>query len=92
MVNKSFCAVANLRAPSTLKWRLNRLLPMETSMTKIYSGDKVVRDAATENHGKVHLGDYAPAFVRAGDKVVRDAATENQGKVHLGDYAPAFRR
>jgi hypothetical protein len=65
---------------------------METSMTKIYAGDKVVRDAATENQGKVHLGDFAPVFVRAGDKVVRDTATGNQDKVHLGDFAPAFHR
>jgi hypothetical protein len=59
-------------------------------MTKIKLGDKVIRDTATLNRGKVHLGDYAPVFVRAGDKVVRDAATVNQGKVHLGDYAPVF--
>jgi hypothetical protein len=57
----------------------------------IKSGDKVIRDGATVNEGKVHLGDYAPVFVRAGDKVVRDSATVNEGKVHLGDYAPAFR-
>ena len=57
----------------------------------IQMGDKVIRDSATVNQGKVHLGDYAPAFVRVGDKVIRDSATVNQGKVHLGDYAPAFR-
>ena len=61
-----------------------------TSRT-IQTGDKVIRDAATVNEGKVQLGDYAPAFVRAGDKVIRDAATVNEGKVQLGDYAPAFR-
>ncbi len=39
-------------------------------MTKIYAGDKVIRDAATVNQGNVHLGDYAPRLsVRAGDKV-----------------------
>jgi hypothetical protein len=59
-------------------------------MTKIKLGDKVVRDCATLNQGKVHLGDFAPVFVRAGDKVVRDAATINEGKVRLGDFAPVF--
>ena len=56
-------------------------------MTKIKLGDKAIRDAATVNQGKVHLGDDAPcsSAIRAGDKVVRDAATANQGKVHLGD-------
>ena len=61
-----------------------------TSRT-IQTGDKVVRDDTTVNPGKVHIGDYAPAFVRPGDKVVRDDATVNPGKVHIGDYAPAFR-
>jgi hypothetical protein len=59
-------------------------------MTKIELGDKVIRDHATLNQGKVHLGDFAPIFVRAGDKAVRDAATVNEGKVHLGDFAPVF--
>jgi hypothetical protein len=65
----------------------------ELSMTKIELGDKVIRDAATVNLGKVHLGDLAPAFarpIRAGDKVVRDTATANEGKVRLGDLAPVF--
>lgn len=59
-------------------------------MTRIQQGDKVDRDGATVDQGKVRLGDWAPAFVRAGDKVQRDAATEDQGKVRLGDWAPAF--
>ena len=59
-------------------------------MTKIHAGDKVIRDTAIVNQGKVQLGDLAPAFVRAGDKVVHDTATANQGKVRLGDLAPAF--
>ena len=29
-------------------------------MTKIKLGDKVVRDTATVNQGKVHIGDDAP--------------------------------
>jgi hypothetical protein len=65
----------------------------ELSMTKIKLGDKVIRDAATVSHGKVHLGDLSPAFVRpirAGDKVVRDTATANESKVRLGDLAPVF--
>ena len=40
-------------------------------MIKIKLGDKVIRDTATVNQGKVHLGDQAPVFrpaVRAGDK------------------------
>ena len=61
-------------------------------MSKISVGDKVVRDGATVDQGKVRLGDLAPAFARAGDKVVRDGATVDQGKVRLGDLAPAFRR
>ena len=58
-------------------------------MKKIASGDKVVRDAATANHGTVCIGDCAPVF-RAGDKVTRDAATANRGKVCMGDCAPVF--
>jgi len=61
----------------------------------IRSGDKVVRDAATKNSGKVKLGDAAPVFVRAiraGDKVARDTTTRNDGKVRLGDAAPVFSR
>jgi len=59
-------------------------------MTKIHAGDKVTRDTATVDQGKVRLGDEAPAFIRAGDKVIRDTATINQGKVRLGDEAPVF--
>jgi CRISPR/Cas system CMR subunit Cmr4 (Cas7 group RAMP superfamily) len=59
-------------------------------------GDKVERDAATGNQGKVRLGDAAPVFAPRrpvmGDKVERDAATGNQGKVRLGDAAPVFGR
>ena len=57
--------------------------------------DKVMRDAATRDQGKVRLGDCAPVFVRSirpGDKVSRDAATKDQGKVRLGDCAPVFVR
>ena len=62
-------------------------------MIKIMLGDKVIRDNATANQGKVRLGDEAPVFrpaIRAGDKAVRDTATVNQGKVRLGDEAPVF--
>ena len=59
-------------------------------------GDKVERDAATHNQGKVQLGEGAPVFtprtIRSGEKVVRDAATRNQGKVQLGEGAPVFGR
>lgn len=67
----------------------------EFTQKSIQSGDKVVRDAATKNAGKVLLGDAAPVFVRpirSGDKVTRDAATKNAGKVLLGDAAPIFAR
>src|SRR5215212_7959696 len=56
-------------------------------------------DQATQDDGKVRLGDMAPAFDsdRASSKptaeamkVTRDAATEDGGKVRLGDMAPAF--
>jgi hypothetical protein len=60
-------------------------------MTKIQSGDKVVRDVATRNLGTVCLGEGAPVFIKAGDKVVRDAATQNPGTVRLGEGAPIFR-
>jgi hypothetical protein len=62
-------------------------------MTKIELGDKIIRDAATVDQGKVRLGDWAPVFARptqAGDKVLRDTATVDQGKVRLGDWAPVF--
>jgi hypothetical protein len=61
-------------------------------------GEKVVRDAATHNPGKVQLGEgsapaFAPRAIRSGEKVVRDAATHNQGKVQLGEgSAPVFGR
>ena len=59
-------------------------------------GEKVVRDAATRNQGKVQLGEAPPRCSRrghrSGEKVVRDAATRNQGKVQLGDAAPVFGR
>jgi hypothetical protein len=70
-----------------------------TAMTKstqrpVRVGDKVVRDTATVDQGKVHLGDWAPVFgpkkIQVGDKVIRDTATVDQGKVHLGDWAPVF--
>ena len=68
---------------------------MRASVCPIRSGDKVTRDAATQDQGQVRLGDSAPVFVRsirAGDKVTRDAATQDQGQVRLGDSAPVFGR
>ena len=66
-----------------------------STLRPIRSGDKIVRDAATQNQGTVQLGDAAPVFVRpirAGDKVIRDTATQDQAKVRLGDAAPVFVR
>jgi len=66
-----------------------------SALRPVRAGDKVVRDAATQDQGKVRLGDNAPVFVRrirAGDKVIRDGATQDQGKVRLGDNAPVFMR
>lgn len=60
-------------------------------MTMIRLGDKVIRDAATTDQGKVRVGDEAPVFVRpirAGDKVQQ----QDQPRVHLGDEAPVFVR
>ena len=59
-------------------------------MTRI----KIARDTATENNGKVRLGEGAPVFgtIRPGDKIVRDTATQNNGKVRLGEGAPVFGR
>ena len=62
---------------------------------KIHAGDKVVRDNAAQDAGKVRLGDSAPVFtrpIRAGDKVVRDTTTQDSAKVRLGDSAPVFTR
>lgn len=67
----------------------------KSARRSIRSGDKVTRDTATRDHGKVRLGDQAPVFVRpvrAGDKVVRNTDTHDQGKVRLGDQAPVFSR
>jgi hypothetical protein len=74
-------------------------------MTKIQqrpirSGDKVVRDAASQDQRKVRLGEGAPVFttkielrpIRSGDKVARDVASQDQGKVRLGEGAPVFGR
>ncbi len=56
-------------------------------------------DLATQDSGKVQLGDMAPVFDSSGSssqgranakKVARDAQTEDSGKVRLGDFAPAF--
>ena len=63
---------------------------------RLRSGDKVERDAATRNQGKVRLGEAPPrcsrrAGIRSGDKVERDAATRNQGKVRLGERRPGVR-
>ncbi len=66
-----------------------------SALRPVRAGDKVIRDAATRDQGKVRLGDAAPVFVRpvrAGDKVIRDPATRDQGKVRLGDAAPVFVR
>ena len=63
-------------------------------MTKIKLGDKVIRDTATANQGKVRLGDEAPVFrppFAPATNAIRDTATVNQGKVRLGDEAPVFR-
>ena len=61
-------------------------------------GEKVERDAATHNQGKVRLGEgsapvFAPRAICSGEKVERDAATQNEGKVRLGEgAAPVFGR
>ena len=68
---------------------------MKIELQPMRSGDKVVRDAATQDQGKVRLGEGAPIFsrpIRSGDKVVRDTATQDQGKVRLGEGAPVFGR
>ena len=62
---------------------------------KIHAGDKVTRNTATQDAGKVRLGDSASVFtraIRAGDKVVRYTATQDAAKVRLGDSAPVFTR
>ena len=52
-------------------------------MTKIKLGDKVIRDAATVNQGKVHLGDLRSLLlraIRAGDKVVARYRDRERGQ------------
>ena len=34
----------------------------KSTQLPIRAGDKVIRDTATANQGKVHLGDMAPVF------------------------------
>jgi hypothetical protein len=66
-VQKSLCLVANDGELFTLVTQSNDRLPAkELPMTKIEirSGDKVVRDTATQDQGKVRLGDGAPVFGR----------------------------
>jgi hypothetical protein len=62
----------------------------------IRRGDKVNRDVATRNQGRVQLGESAPAFalrpIRPGDRVEHDTATRNQSRVRLGESAPVFSR
>jgi len=36
----------------------------QSAQRPIRAGDKVIRDAATRDQGKVRLGDLAPVFVR----------------------------
>ena len=36
----------------------------DSALRPIRAGDKVMRDAATRDQGKVRLGDLAPVFVR----------------------------
>ena len=36
----------------------------KSALRPIRPGDKVIRDAATQDQGKVRLGDFAPAFRR----------------------------
>jgi hypothetical protein len=46
---------------------------------------------ATQDNGKVRLGDMAPVFATpAPKKVTQDAATKDGGKVRMGDMAPIF--
>ena len=58
------------------------------------SNVSVHSDEATQDSGKVRLGDMAPSFDASrqpgAKKVARDAATEDGGKVRLGDMAPLF--
>jgi hypothetical protein len=71
---------------------------MSAAREEAMKADITVRlhsDEATQDSGKVRLGDMAPAFSsngasQGGKKVARDAATEDGGKVRLGDMAPLF--
>jgi hypothetical protein len=63
-------------------------------------GVRLHSDAATQDSGKVQLGDMAPVFDSNhgsnrpqgtdAKKIARDARTEDSGKVRLGDFAPTF--
>jgi hypothetical protein len=66
----------------------------KSALRSIRAGDKA-RDAATQDEGRVRLGDWAPVFVsriQAGDKATSDSATKDHRKVRLGDWAPVFGR
>jgi hypothetical protein len=72
---------------------------MSAAREEIMKADITVRlhsDQATQDSGKVRLGDMAPAFnskgasQQGGKRVSHDAATEDGGKVRLGDMAPLF--
>ena len=69
---------------------------IDNALRSIRPGDKVKRDTATCNRGRVQLGDAAPAFAplspRSGEKIERNIATRNEMKVQLGDAAPIFGR
>jgi hypothetical protein len=67
-VKKCFCLIAQHEELFRLQVQSNSWLAAEEmTMTKIEqrpirSGDKVVRDSATQNPGTVHLGEAAPIF------------------------------
>jgi len=48
----------------TAKARTTNSAQIQIAPHPVRVGDKVVRDTATHNQGKVHLGDDAPVFGR----------------------------
>ena len=58
-------------------------------MTKTSVGSGSTK--ATQDNGKVRLGDMAPVFTTPEPKkIARDPATKDSGNVRLGDMAPTF--
>jgi hypothetical protein len=79
----------------SLKEHSQKMSAAREEIMKSHVSVRLHSDEATQDSGKVRLGDMAPSFDGAsrqpgGKKAAHDAATEDSGKVRLGDMAPLF--